>query len=190
GRYVCVATIDAGTGMDEQTLQRAAEPFFTTKGVGKGTGLGLSMVHGVVEQSGGKLVLKSEVGVGTTAEMWLPVADEHAVGGDREVTPTVAPPDSRWRLVVVAVDDDDLVLKNTVMMVEELGHRALGARSGSEALEILGREAGVELAEAVRERWPHVRLLIATGFAELPGGSGRTFAKLDKPFRLADLARA
>jgi PAS domain S-box-containing protein len=205
GRYVCVATIDAGTGMDEQTLQRAAEPFFTTKGVGKGTGLGLSMVHGVVEQSGGKLILKSEVGAGTTAEMWLPVADGDAVGADREITQPVAPGHSRWRLVVIAVDDDDLVLRNTVMMLEELGHRVLGARSGDEALEILGREArvdlvitdqampgmtGVELAEAVRERWPQVRLLIATGFAELPHGSGRAFAKLDKPFRLADLARA
>jgi PAS domain S-box-containing protein len=204
GRYVCVATIDTGTGMDEQTLQRAAEPFFTTKGVGKGTGLGLSMVHGVVEQSGGKLILKSRPGAGTTAEMWLPVADEHPADDVREALPL---PESygRWRLVVLAVDDDELVLKNTVMMLEELGHRALGASSGREALEMLDREprvdlvitdqampgmTGVELAETVRERWPPVRILIATGFAELPSDAGRTFAKLDKPFRLADLARA
>jgi PAS domain S-box-containing protein len=205
GRYVCVATIDCGSGMDAATVQRAAEPFFTTKGVGKGTGLGLSMVHGVVEQSGGKLVLKSEVGSGTTAEMWLPVADEAVAAGDREAAQPAAQAQERWRLAVLAVDDDDLVLGNTVMMLEELGHRALAAKSGREALEILGREAridlvvtdqampgmsGIELAEAVRERWPQVRVLVATGFAELPGASGRSFAKLDKPFRLADLARA
>jgi CheY-like chemotaxis protein len=191
GRYVCVATIDAGSGMDAATLQRAAEPFFTTKGVGKGTGLGLSMVHGVVEQSGGKLVLKSEVGSGTTAEMWLPAADEAVPADDREAAQPVAQAQERWRLAVLAVDDDDLVLGNTVMMLEELGHRALAAKSGREALEILGREAridlvvtdqampgmsGIELAEAVRERWPQVRVLVATGFAELPGASGRSFA--------------
>ncbi|PIK73491.1 hybrid sensor histidine kinase/response regulator, partial [Methylobacterium frigidaeris] len=68
GHYVCLSVTDTGEGMDEQTLARAAEPFFTTKGVGKGTGLGLSMIHGFAEQSGGRLVLKSTKGQGTTAE--------------------------------------------------------------------------------------------------------------------------
>ena len=72
GDYVCLSVSDTGEGMDEATLARAAEPFFTTKGVGKGTGLGLSMVHGMAEQSGGRLVLKSKEGEGTTAELWLP----------------------------------------------------------------------------------------------------------------------
>ena len=74
GRYVCLSVTDNGTGMDEATRRRALEPFFTTKGVGKGTGLGLSMVHGMIQQSGGKFVLKSSKGEGTTAELWLPVA--------------------------------------------------------------------------------------------------------------------
>ena len=74
GRYVCLCVEDAGEGMDEDTLSRATDPFFTTKGVGKGTGLGLSMVHGLAEQSGGKLVLRSEKGIGTMAEIWLRTA--------------------------------------------------------------------------------------------------------------------
>src|SRR5215831_9503651 len=67
GSYVCLSVIDGGEGMDEATLARAGEPFFTTKGIGKGTGLGLPMVHGFVEQTGGRLVLKSRKGKGTTA---------------------------------------------------------------------------------------------------------------------------
>ena len=72
GRYVCLSVSDTGVGMDETTLARAIEPFYTTKGVGKGTGLGLPMVHGMAEQSGGKLVLKSALGEGTTAELCFP----------------------------------------------------------------------------------------------------------------------
>ncbi len=79
GRYVCVSVTDTGEGMDEATLARATEPFFTTKGVGKGTGLGLSMVHGLAEQFGGRFVLKSKPHVGTTAEIWLPAASTMAI---------------------------------------------------------------------------------------------------------------
>ena len=86
-RFVCLSVIDSGEGMDAETLARATEPFFTTKGVGKGTGLGLPMVHGVAHQSGGRLILKSEKGRGTTAELWLPcsvapVAEPTAPAGD------------------------------------------------------------------------------------------------------------
>ena len=74
GNYIRVSVTDTGEGMDEETLRRATEPFFTTKGIGKGTGLGLSMVHGFAEQSGGRLILRSQKDRGTTAELWLPVA--------------------------------------------------------------------------------------------------------------------
>src|SRR5699024_8563816 len=76
GDYLRLRFTDTGCGMDEATLQSAIEPFFSTKGVGKGTGLGLSMIHGLAIQSGGTLRLSSEVGVGTTAELILPVTAE------------------------------------------------------------------------------------------------------------------
>ncbi|MEV8651658.1 PAS domain S-box protein, partial [Mesorhizobium ciceri] len=105
GPYVCLSVADAGEGMDEETLARATEPFFTTKGVGKGTGLGLSMVHGMTEQMGGRLTLRSRKGAGTTAELWLPVAtasSEVARGPDvlaEEAIETAS-------LRILAVDDD------------------------------------------------------------------------------------
>ena len=80
GRYVCMTVSDTGAGMDEATLKRAAEPFFTTKGAGKGTGLGLSMVHGVAAQSGGAMRMTSRLGEGTTVELWLPVSEAVADG--------------------------------------------------------------------------------------------------------------
>ncbi|RUX68993.1 hybrid sensor histidine kinase/response regulator, partial [Mesorhizobium sp. M7A.F.Ca.US.005.03.1.1] len=121
GHYVCLSVADSGEGMDGETLARATEPFFTTKGVGKGTGLGLSMVHGMTEQMGGCLVLKSSRGTGTTAELWLPIAtasSEFARGPDvlaEEAIETAS-------LRILAVDDDALVLLNTAAMLEDLGH--------------------------------------------------------------------
>ena len=139
GRYVCVSVSDTGEGMDQATLSRAMEPFFTTKGPGKGTGLGLPMVHGLAQQSGGRFILKSRVGEGTTAELWLPV-DEAASA--KEQSRPVSPEADRQHalLVVLAVDDDGLVLTNTVAMLEDLGHTAMGASSGNEALEILRQD--------------------------------------------------
>src|SRR4029450_6531699 len=88
GKYIRVSVTDTGEGMDEETLRKATEPFFTTKGVDKGTGLGLSMVHGFAEQSGGRLILYSQKAKGTTAELWLPVAKASV----QPVTPAQAVP--------------------------------------------------------------------------------------------------
>src|SRR6202035_5746638 len=122
GAYVCLTVHDTGIGMDEATLRRAMEPFFTTKGAGKGTGLGLSMVHGVAEQSGGWFTLRSRQGEGTTAELWLPAAEKQAaVVGRSEREGNDARVD-RVPLVVLAVDDDGLVLTNTIAMLDDLGH--------------------------------------------------------------------
>ncbi|MGB8072416.1 MAG: PAS domain S-box protein [Pseudolabrys sp.] len=107
GNYIRVSVTDTGEGMDEETLGRATEPFFTTKGVGKGTGLGLSMVHGFAEQSGGRLILRSQKDRGTTAELWLPVAKASV----QPVTPAQAAPAKTVQpLTILAVDDDALVL--------------------------------------------------------------------------------
>jgi PAS domain S-box-containing protein len=200
GPYVCLAVTDQGEGMDEETLARASEPFFTTKGVGKGTGLGLSMVHGMSEQMGGRLLIKSGKGHGTTAEIWLPTATPDSA----KEKITAARDAVRGRsLNVLAVDDDALVLFNTVAMLEDLGHTILQASSGAAALEILRHSpvdliitdqampnmTGTQLIEAVKAEWPQVRAILATGYAELPGNAQVDVPKLNKPFSEQDLAR-
>src|SRR5690606_12907656 len=116
-------------------LANAATPFFTTKGVGKGTGLGLPMVQGLMAQSQGKLVLRSRKGEGTTAELWLPVSESKRIPAQAE--PEEARPPDQRSLSVLAVDDDPLVLMNTVLMLEDLGHQVSEANSANEAIQLL-----------------------------------------------------
>jgi PAS domain S-box-containing protein len=201
GEYLCLSVTDTGEGMDEATLARAREPFFTTKGVGKGTGLGISMVHGFAEQSGGKLVLKSRPGEGMTAEIWLPVAGG-AVTQPANVEPVENELASARPLHLLVVDDDALVRLNTAAMLEDLGHTVVEAASGQEALALLEENAfdllitdqampkmtGVQLAAVVQSNYPHLPILIATGYAELPDGID--LPRLSKPFHQGALATA
>ncbi|OWO95558.1 hybrid sensor histidine kinase/response regulator [Rhizobium esperanzae] len=204
GRYIRIAVIDEGEGMDAKTLEQAVTPFFTTKGVGKGTGLGLSMVQGLASQSGGRLSLKSTLGEGTTAELWFPVviAEQTAEApADMPQKPDNAPQGLR----IVAVDDDGLVLMNTTLMLEDLGHTVFEAMAGPEALDILRKEpvdlvicdhamprmTGAQLAEAIRSEWPEMPIILATGYADLPDGAGAAnLPRLGKPFSQAQLAEA
>jgi CheY-like chemotaxis protein len=203
-RHVALSVTDTGCGMDEETLKHAQEPFFTTKGIGKGTGLGLSMVNGLAEQSGGRLVLESRLGAGTTAEIWLPVAEE-AVAQPPPGEPIVSIPRTSRRLSVLVVDDDDLVLENTAAMLEDLGHTVVEARSGEEALALLRRTrtvdlivtdyampgmTGLQLADAVIAERPGTMLLLSTGYAELPSGARSSLPRVSKPFDQAALATA
>ena len=202
GDVVCLAVTDDGEGMDAETLARAGEPFFTTKGVGKGTGLGVAMVHGVAAQSGGRLVLKSVKGEGTTAELWLPVS-QPGVAQIAPASPALERPTRPLR--VLAVDDDVLVLLNTVAMLEDLGHQVCQADSGREALELvrsgkcfdlvisdqaMPQMSGLQLAGAIREELPAQPILLATGYAEAPAGAEIDLPRLSKPFLQHDLARA
>jgi PAS domain S-box-containing protein len=204
GDYICVSVTDTGLGMDEDTLKRATEPFFTTKGVGKGTGLGLPMVHGMAEQSGGKLVLKSQLGYGTSAELFLPVARGAAEALEQDKTfdmRTVL----QKKLTILTVDDDPLVALNTSSLLEELGHTVYSVPSGRHALDILRLKGeidllitdqlmpgmtGSELASAIRAKRPELPIILATGYAELAAGEGRGLPRLSKPFSQQDLAEA
>jgi CheY-like chemotaxis protein len=192
--------------MDEATLARAMEPFFTTKGVGKGTGLGLAMVHGFTAQSGGRLVLQSTPGAGTVAELWLPQADvaaPSALPASAGLAPT-APKPIRG-LAVLVVDDDPLVLVSTAGMLEDLGHTSVEAKSGQEALGVLrgGRPVdlvvtdyampgmtGLQLAEELHRHWPQLPVVLATGYAELQGTTINRLTRLPKPFGKVALAEA
>jgi PAS domain S-box-containing protein len=195
GDYVCLSVKDEGAGMDAETLEKATTPFFTTKGIGKGTGLGLPMVQGLMAQSGGGLVMKSQSGKGTTAELWLRVSDVAAeMDQPRAVEPELVP--SR-PLAVLVVDDDGLVLMNTILMLEDLGHRPTEAMSGEEALALLEagplpdvvvtdhampHMTGAELAEKIVALYPDQKVILATGFAELPDGLEVDIPRLAKPF--------
>jgi PAS domain S-box-containing protein len=203
GRYVCVSVTDSGEGMDAETLARATEPFFTTKGVGKGTGLGLPMVHGVAQQSGGRFILKSEKGRGTTADIWLPCAPAAAVNSP---TPSVLiPQPSAHSRVVMVVDDDTLVLHSAAAMLEDLGHHVFQATSGKHALKLLAQHpevevlitdhampnmTGAELAANVRTICPSLPIVLATGYAELPAGLATSLTRLAKPFTQRELENA
>ncbi|MEJ1157939.1 response regulator [Prosthecomicrobium sp. N25] len=207
GEYLRICVHDTGLGMDEATLARATEPFFTTKGLGKGTGLGLSMVHGLAAQSGGKLVLSSRAGEGTTVNLWLPRA-EPAAASPRPQASTAAAPNFQERRTVLLVDDDPLVLSGTSAMLEDLGHEVIESESGQSALAILseGRPVdlvitdhampgmtGVDLARRIRQSRPDLAIVLATGYAEIPADSGEDasdIAKLAKPYRLEELAAA
>jgi PAS domain S-box-containing protein len=202
GRYIRLSVTDTGEGMDQETLLKATEPFFTTKGVGKGTGLGLSMVHGFAEQSGGRFILHSQKGAGTTAELLLPIAKASA----KPIPAIPAPPAKALRpLTILAVDDDALVLMNTVHMLEDLGHTVFEAYSGYEALEILKREDGIdlvvtdqampkmtgtELAKIIKREWPDIPVLLATGYADRVRGDDIGLPKLTKPYMQRELAEA
>src|ERR1700692_3593060 len=133
GDYVRIVIADNGVGMDAVTLAKATEPFFTTKGPGKGTGLGLSMVHGLAAQSGGLLRIASQPNVGTTLELWLPIAATTAVQAAVDV-PSLAAAPHIGPCTVLIVDDDLLVMTGISALIEDLGHTPIDAHSGAEAL--------------------------------------------------------
>lgn len=200
--YVRLCVIDSGEGMDEQTLALAADPFFTTKGVGKGTGLGLSMVHGLAEQLGGRLILKSLKGQGTTAELWLPLASQ----ATRAVSARSQAPDSQPQpLCVLVVDDDSLVLTSTTLLLEDLGHQVLCAMSGTQALQRFAEYPAIDLmitdlampvmdggqlASAVRLLRPDLPIILASGYAQRLEGLAATLPRVPKPYTQLQLIEA
>jgi signal transduction histidine kinase len=212
GDYLVISVSDSGTGMDETTLARAIEPFYSTKEVGKGTGLGLSMVHGLAVQLKGALRLESKLGQGTVAELWLPVASEsgaavreHTSSLASDIAPATAQnaPSVQREARILFVDDDALIAMSTVDMLEDLGHAVVEASSGAEALKIIEddgtidllitdhampRMTGSELAKAVRLLRPRLPILLATGYADLPEGDDLNLPRLAKPYDQAQLA--
>lgn len=199
GTYVKLSVADTGAGMDEATLARAIEPFFSTKGVGKGTGLGLSMVHGLASQLGGALTLHSEPDRGTTIELWLPqsakIPQATEQSGDRSLVPAV-------RGIALLVDDEELVRMSTADMLTELGYAVIEATSGEEAVCMLEKGVtfdvlltdhlmpgitGTDLARMVHAARPDVPVLLVSGYAETEGVDPN-LPRLIKPFRKDELA--
>ncbi len=203
GRYIVLALTDTGKGMDDNTLAKAVEPFFSTKELGKGTGLGLSMIHGLALQLGGKFVLESAVGVGTTAELWIPVAAAD-VDQALDIAPVPVPSISNnGPKRILLVDDDLLIAMSSADMIMDLGHEVVEVHSGAEALDVLLKgEAfdmmitdysmpgmnGAELIKNAKQLRPNLPVLLATGYADLPSGADVDAARLSKPYTQDQLA--
>jgi PAS domain S-box-containing protein len=199
GRYLRLSVADTGAGMDEATLKRAVEPFFSTKGVGKGTGLGLSMVHGLATQLGGAISIHSKPGMGTNVELWLP---QGSAPGEAAASVKMGEVVSSHRRTVLLVDDEDVVRLSTADMLIELGHDVVEAGSAEEALRLLNRGlvpdivmtdhlmpgmSGTELARQIRSERPGMQVLIVSGYAETISIEP-DLPRLTKPFRSAELA--
>jgi PAS domain S-box-containing protein len=199
---VRVSVRDTGIGMTEEVLRSAVEPFFTTKDRGKGSGLGLSQVYGMIRQSEGALQIDSNPGVGTEVRLYLPRATTNE-DGDSEAEAQPAGRSAGGRILVV--DDDPAVREVTVSMLRQIGYGVVETGSGQEALDALARGevydlmlidiampglSGPETARRARERWPGLRVLYVTGFADPSGqidpGSGDD-PLIKKPFRFSEL---
>jgi PAS domain S-box-containing protein len=209
GRYVLFAVKDHGVGMDQTTLRRSIEPFFTTKAIGSGTGLGLSMVKGFAEQSGGGINITSTPGEGTTVSIWLPATELGAVPlPQRPAAPAIVA-DTKAGTRVLLVDDEAMVREAISGGLEDAGFSVVTAEHGAAALALLeAGEAvdvlvsdyampgmdGMTLIREVQARRPGLPCLILTGYVESISGEprdGRTVLNvLRKPIGARDLANS
>ena len=202
GDFVRVTVMDTGLGMSAEVAARAIEPFFTTKELGKGTGMGLSQVLGLVQQSGGDMVLSSEPGNGTTISLFLPAMP-------LEEGETLASPDTNaGNDKVLVVDDQADVLEAAIELFKVMGYDVLSATNGPDALEILKRVPdievlfsdivmpgmdGVSLGQEARKLQPGLNVILVSGYSAShlakPGVDMTQFHFLRKPFRMAEVAR-
>jgi PAS domain S-box-containing protein len=206
GDYVMIEVSDTGTGIPPDTMGHIFEPFFTTKAEGSGTGLGLSMIFGFSKQSGGHINVYSEVGMGTSFRLYLPRALD--TGGDDDVDLDLRQFQHGAGECVLIVEDNSAVRRIVARRIRHLGYRTVEAERAEAALELLRHEKvdllltdivmpggldGVELAHAVRQRWPTIRIVLTSGFPEPRSRVGREFPNdfqlLSKPYTSEDLAR-
>jgi CheY-like chemotaxis protein len=205
GDYIRIAITDNGVGIPREILGRVMEPFFTTKAPGQGTGLGLSMAFGFAKQSGGHLKIYSEVGHGTTINLYLPRAAGEAVSKTAAVEPEALP---KGRETILLVDDNEAVRKTAARQLVDLGYQVIEAADANQALDIMARGtsvdllfsdvvmpgglSGFDLAAKVTELYPPMRILLVTGFAEAAIKNGvakdSNLQVMSKPYRRQELA--
>ena len=206
GDYVCLSMTDTGAGMTAETQTRVFEPFFTTKGPRAGSGLGLSMVYGFAKQSGGHVAIYSEIGQGTTLNLFLPTVADAVAGEESAKSGDISEAGSETILVV---EDDPKVLRLTVARLEELNYQVVSATDGPNAMDILqqrkdidlvlsdivmpGGMSGFDVAEQALELRPDLKVLLSTGYAKGVEPSDAASAKaehkiLRKPYGMQELA--
>jgi signal transduction histidine kinase/PAS domain-containing protein len=210
GDYVLIEVSDTGNGMDPETLKRVFEPFFSTKPVGHGTGLGLSMAFGFVRQSNGHINIRSEIGQGTTVQIYLPREREAESVAAAPIFEAALPEASTGEVILV-VEDNEQMRRIAATQLTLCGYRVIEAEHGAAALAILGQPErhidllfsdimmpgslnGYQLAERALVRWPGIGVLLTSGFSgdKLDHNCNRAepLDVLRKPYRLDDLARA
>ncbi|HZS85511.1 MAG TPA: ATP-binding protein [Stellaceae bacterium] len=205
GQFVMLSFSDTGAGMTPEVLERAFEPFYTTKEVGKGSGLGLSQLYGFVRQSGGHATIESAPGRGTTVRIYLPVAMRQPAPAQPAAKPATK---LRGSETVLVVEDDPDVLDVAVATLGDLGYRILVAHDGIEALHILARDepidllftdvvmphgvSGIQLARQARKLRQDIKVLLTSGYTvhtvSPEYGAEREFPIIGKPYRQAELA--
>jgi CheY-like chemotaxis protein len=208
GSYVTITVTDSGTGMSREVLERAFEPYFTTKDVGKGSGLGLSMIYGFAKQSGGQTKIYSEIGEGTSVRIYLPKANArvNVIAMDQGGMTKVLT--GNGELILVVEDSADL-RQVAVAHLQSLGYTVLQAGEGRAALALLNERPdiellftdvilpgglhGGELARQATERSPNLKVLFSSGYARNAilhqGRLEKGVRLIDKPYRKQDLAR-
>ena len=205
GNYVRLSVSDTGTGMSPETIERVFEPFFTTKEIGKGTGLGLATALGVVNQHGGSIDVTSELGKGTTFNVFLPASQ----GAAEPASPEHESPAAGGTELILVADDHDGMREMNREMLESLGYRVLTARDGEEAVKVFEKHAdeiALALLDVVMpkllgfyayakmiETKPSLPLIFTTGYSDSAAGLGPLLAKgavmLQKPYGPKVLAR-
>jgi CheY-like chemotaxis protein len=206
GSYVLLIVRDTGCGMDAETQSHIFEPFFTTKGVGQGTGLGLSMVYGIVKQSGGYIVVESEVDKGATFKIYLPRIAEASAAAEPEAPAEESLAGSE---TVLLVEDEEIVRRLVLDILQGSGYHVLEARRGSEAIELCQRHpdpihlmltdvvmpqmSGRELANRVAPLRPEMKVIYMSGYTDDAivhhGVLDANTAFLQKPFTPDALVR-
>ncbi len=205
GEYVVIKVSDTGLGMDQATQARVFEPFFTTKPVGEGTGLGLSSAYGIVKQSGGWIKVESQPGHGTTFTIYLPLIENAPTHRARSAQPAMSAEQSSGATVLLVEDEAGLREPVRDYLMKE-GYRVLDAANGAEALQLLESQPlridalitdvimpqvnGPELARKLKQRFPDMRVIFMSGYAEDKLGGPESFRDsvlLQKPFALRAL---
>jgi signal transduction histidine kinase len=202
GDFVVIELADTGTGMPPEIVERAFEPFFTTKEVGRGTGLGLSQVYGFAQQAGGTVLVRSAVGAGTTISLYLRRTRKPAAESPRSERGEARP--LRPHAVLLVEDDPDVAEVGTAMLTD-LGYEVIRAERAQHALDlIIAGEAkpglvltdvvmpdgmsGIELARRIRAAWPHLPVVLTSGYDFASGEPSAEFPLLHKPYKRAELA--
>ncbi|MDQ7969859.1 MAG: response regulator, partial [Oxalicibacterium faecigallinarum] len=198
--YSVIRVDDNGCGMPDAVRERALEPFFTTKGINKGTGLGLSQVYGFITQSGGDVRILSKMDEGTSILLYLPITHND--------DPAEALASDGLEKVLIVEDQEDLLMLGAELF-RAIGYEVYTATSAEQAIDLLTARTdinilfsdvmmpdgmdGIQLANWVRERHPHIRIVLASGYArpalQAQSQNGEQFHFINKPYQLSDLAK-